>query len=140
VGATIIDSLILLIPTLLLSAVLPKIIGSVLDFAYLYFMWMRSGATLGNQVTKTKVVNTLGGAIDSRAAVIRGLVIAVPSFLQELFQESGTNSGIFVQGTSATGIGSIVAIFILIDYLLPLFDKRRQSIHDKVANTLVIKL
>jgi uncharacterized RDD family membrane protein YckC len=88
VGATIIDSLILLIPTLLLSAVLPRIIGSVLDFAYLYFMWMRSGATLGNQVTKTKVVNTLGGAIDSRAAVIRGLVIAVPSFLQELFQES----------------------------------------------------
>jgi len=32
-----------------------------------------------------------------------------------------------------------VGLFVIIDYLYPLFDKRRQSIHDKAAKTLVVK-
>ncbi|MBU6233512.1 MAG: RDD family protein [Acidobacteria bacterium] len=140
VGATIIDSLILAIPSLLLTSILPRPVGSILEFAYLYLMWMRFGATLGNQVTKTKIVSTLGGAIDSRSAMIRGLVLAVPAFIQQLFQSSGTGGGLVTYGSMMTGIGTVASVFMLIDFLLPLFDKRRQSIHDKAANTLVIKL
>ena len=138
VGATIIDSLILLVPSTLLAVFLPRYVAAFVEFAYLYFMWMRFGATIGNRVTNTKVVSILGGAIDSSSAVVRALVLTVPTFIQQVFAKS-TSSNALDNYATAGGIGAIVGLFVIIDYLYPLFDKRRQSIHDKAAKTLVVK-
>ena len=135
VGATIVDTLVVMIPTWLLVAVgAPAFISDVLLFGYLYFFWTNQGATLGNRATDTKVVSETGGAIDSNSAVLRGLILCVPQLISSAI--SGGGVGMWSAGS---GLSLVVGIFYLINYLMPLWDGRRQSIHDKVAKTLVVR-
>jgi len=135
VGASIIDTLIILIPTLILGAVgVPAFISDVLLFGYLYYFWTSQGATLGNRATDTKVVSETGGAIDSNSAVIRGLILCLPQLISSAVSGNGVGS----LGTGG-GLSLVIGIFYFIDYLMPLWDGRRQSIHDKVAKTLVVR-
>jgi uncharacterized RDD family membrane protein YckC len=134
-GASVVDSLIVLIPTLLLGAVgVPGYISDVILFGYLYYFWTNRGATIGNRATDTKVVSETGGSIDSNSAVIRGLILCLPQLISSIV----TGDGVGVVGTG-TGLAMIVSVFYLIDFLMPLWDGRRQSIHDKVAKTLVVR-
>lgn len=49
----------------------------------------------------------------------------------------------FMFGLSALGfvplVGVLISILALLNYLFPLWDKRRQALHDKVANTVVVE-
>jgi len=135
VGATVVDSLIVLIPTLILGAVgVPAFISDVILFGYLYYFWTNQGATLGNRATDTKVVSETGGAIDANTAVVRGLILCLP----QLVSSAVSGNGVGMIGTGG-GISLVIGIFYFIDYLMPLWDGRRQSIHDKVAKTLVVR-
>jgi uncharacterized RDD family membrane protein YckC len=37
-------------------------------------------------------------------------------------------------------VGSVVTIYLFLDVLWPLWDSRRQALHDKVARTVVVKV
>ena len=80
---------------------------------YVYFNGGESGQTLGKKVVgiQTRDQNT-GGPLGYGKAFIRWLVATALSF--------------------ACGIGA------LIDALFPLWDDKKQTIHDKVANSVVI--
>ena len=84
----------------------------VLVFGYLCSIAWR-GVTIGNLVTKTKVVDAASGQVLSlRRAALRTLSLL---------------------GLILTLIGAGI------DALLPLVDVRRQSLHDKAASSLVVR-
>ena len=80
------------------------------NIIYFIGMWTWRGQTLGLMVVNAKVVKTDGKPIDLRAAVIRYL-------------------GYLLCGLTL-GLG----------FLLIAFDKRKQGLHDKLAETYVINV
>lgn len=80
------------------------------NITYFIGMWAWRGQTLGQMVFNMKVVKTDGAKIDLRVAVIRYL-------------------GYLLCGLTL-GLG----------YLLIAFDKRKQGLHDKLAETYVINV
>jgi uncharacterized RDD family membrane protein YckC len=115
-GAAFIDGLILLVPNLALTysmdpgSYVPNIAAIII--AWLYFAFQESSAaqaTLGKKVLGIKVVNLEGQRI---------------SFAQ----------------ASGRHFGKIISSIILfIGYLMMLWDDKKQTLHDKMANTLVVK-
>jgi uncharacterized RDD family membrane protein YckC len=113
-GAAIIDSLVLAVVNVALVLLVPGALGSLLSLCsgWLYFALQESGpqqATVGKRAVNVKVTTMNGERI---------------SFGQ------------------ATGryFGKILSSFILfIGYLMMLWDDRKQTLHDKLANTLVVK-
>ena len=134
VGATIMDNLVLLLPSALVGIGATAFAGSyvgeiaILIFQGMYFTRMLSSPTsqtVGNRVAKTRVVDATTGAAPTRQqAFRRWLPIA-------LFQAVGITASIVLFP---------LAILIAIDYFLPLYDKRNQTLHDKFAGTIVIKV
>ena len=80
------------------------------NIIYFIGMWTWRGQTLGQMVFNVKVVKTSGKPVDLRVAVIRYL-------------------GYLLCGLTL-GLG----------YLLIAFDKRKQGLHDKLAETFVINV
>ena len=113
-GAAFIDGLILIIPNYILLYIAGDGWGNVLSFvmSWLYYAYLESGttqATVGKKAMGLKVVTTEGQPI---------------SFGQ------------------ATGryFGKILSFLILlIGYLMMIWDEKKQTLHDKMANTLVVK-
>lgn len=113
-GAALLDGVILLIPNYALAYLLPGGTGSVLSIivSWLYYAVQESGtaqATIGKKATGLKVTSMTGERI---------------SFAQ------------------ATGryFGKIVSTLILfIGYFMMLWDVKKQTLHDKMAGTLVVK-
>jgi uncharacterized RDD family membrane protein YckC len=90
-------------------------ISTVLSFLYFWLMHARSGQTLGKKALGIRVVREQdGGAIGSGTAAWRygvQILLAIPC-----------------------GLGS------LLDALWILWDPRKQTLHDKAAHTLVVKV
>jgi uncharacterized RDD family membrane protein YckC len=113
-GAAFIDGLILIIPNYLLIYIAGDGLGNVLSLvmSWLYYAYMESGttqATIGKKALGLKVTTTEGQPI---------------SFAQ------------------ATGryFGKILStLILLIGYLMMIWDEKKQTLHDKMANTLVVK-
>ena len=113
-GAAFIDGLILIIPNYLLIYIAGDGLGNLLSIlmSWFYYAFLESGAsqaTIGKKALGLKVVTTDGQPI---------------SFGQ------------------ATGryFGKILSTLILfIGYLMMLWDDKKQTLHDKMANTLVVK-
>ena len=113
-GAAFIDGLILILPGYLLIYIAGDGLGNVLSLVmnWLYYASLESGATqatVGKKALGLKVVTTDGQPI---------------SFAQ------------------ATGryFGKILSTLILfIGYLMMIWDEKKQTLHDKMANTLVVK-
>lgn len=81
------------------------------------------GATVGKMATGLRVRPVDGdGNLPWSTAVIRALVWNGPSLL----------GGI-------PGLGTAGSLFTIVNGLWPLWDKRRQSLNDKIANTAVVK-
>lgn len=121
VGATVIDALVLLIPNIFIAVAgsgrYGWYIGSgLLDFLYISIMLSLRGQTVGNMAVGTRVVDSqTGSAITGGKAVGRAAA-------QLLFQ-----------------VFSFLLIPILLDYLWPLWDRENQTLHDKMAGTVVLK-
>jgi uncharacterized RDD family membrane protein YckC len=81
----------------------------VLGIAYLVGMWMWRGQTLGQVLFNIKVVRADGKPVDLRTAAMRTLGYAV------------------------------CALTLGIGFLTAAWDDRHQGLHDKIAETFVVK-
>jgi uncharacterized RDD family membrane protein YckC len=118
VGATFVDLLVLLVPNFIVDLIFGRGFGTVLSLvinvAYYVIMLTRFGQTLGNMALGTRVVDAnTGGPITAGKAFVRWLSEAVLFLL------------FFIPG--------------LLDILWPLWDSRNQTLHDKMAGTLVLR-
>ncbi len=82
----------------------------IVNVFYFIGMWAWKGQTLGQMITNIKVVRTDGKSCDLRTSALRFL-------------------GYIVCGLTL-GIG----------FLIIAFDRRRQGLHDKIADTYVIRV
>ena len=133
-GATVVDNLVLLIPTyivfLLGDAVGGWLLGAAAGLAVqgLYLVAMLSrpdGQTIGNRMVGTRVRDaTTGLSITRQQAMRRWVVIGVYSALE-------------LAGT--TNYAILLTIPALVDCLYPLFNERKQTWHDRIAGTLVLR-
>jgi uncharacterized RDD family membrane protein YckC len=133
VGATLIDSLVLIVPTLLLDLLLGNLLGQIVAIgvqaAYMISLQTKpSGQTLGNRALQTRVRDSLTGhTISVRQAALRWAFIAVYGVL-EIVSSAGSNS-----------LTVFVSLLALADCLYPLFNSRRQTLHDRLAHTIVVR-
>lgn len=122
VGATILDGIIISIPVFIITFAGTRAAGFVVAIAIeaAYFTYMLSrprGQTIGNMAVGTRVVDArTGGPLSTGKALGRWAA-------QFLF---GLGAFLFLVPT-------------LIDYLWPLWDSQNQTLHDKMAGTVVIR-
>ncbi len=129
------DNAILVIPTLavftLLNAVGNSLLGilGVLIMQALYIIGMLSsakGQTLGNRVASSRVVRaTDGGRVTTQQVCVRWAIVAAYSIPAAFSTSSNFSLGI--------------SIFALVDCLYPLFNERKQTWHDRIAGTVVVR-
>ncbi len=132
VAATLIDTLVLLIPTLVLVLLLGNVLGEIgallAQATYMVALQSRpDGQTLGNRAAQTRVRDALTGHVITRGqGSLRWLVIALYSVLSTV---------------SSAGTKPLVAVSLIgvADCLYPLFNSRKQTIHDRLARTIVVR-
>lgn len=118
VGATIIDGIILAIVDAILRAIAGAyagpLLGVVAGAVYVTLMLSRGGQTVGNKAVGTRVVDSqTGGPISTGKALGRWAAEAVLFFL------------LILPG--------------ILDILWPLWDRENQTLHDKMAGTVVLR-
>ena len=129
VGATIVDDMILFVPTLLAGLVVAGWVGSCLGIAIsgLYMVKLLAspnGQTIGNRALGTQVRDALtGNAITTRQSLKRWALIAFYSL-------------VVVVGVG--GLTLIMSLVVVVDILFPLFNERNQTLHDLFARTIVV--
>jgi uncharacterized RDD family membrane protein YckC len=133
VAATIIDFLILAIPELILRSVLGNAVGQsiflVVFGIYLVSQWsLCDGRSVGNRVASSQIVDAKTGKS----------VTSKQSFSRYLYLELYAIVNLFGAVEGSNGIVLLAFLYGLVDVLFPLFDKRKQTLHDKFANTIVI--
>lgn len=110
VVAYILDALILAVPATIIGSIIPVLGGLIAWFFYAPVLEASElRATLGKYLMGLQVTDLAGGRISFRASVVRNL------------------------------LKFITAVFLCIGFLVALFTKRRQTIHDILADTLVVR-
>ncbi len=132
-GASVIDSLVMLPVVIVLSVVMgiahaPVLVASlgsfVVQFVYLSLMWTRqNGQTVGAKAIGIRVVAEDGSPLTNEIAYRRAAVLM-------LFTVASSIAWVL------RGLG---AVALLLDVLWPLWDPKKQTLHDKAAGTLVIE-
>jgi uncharacterized RDD family membrane protein YckC len=131
-GATLVDVLILSVVAFGLGVILSghPYIGLIIDFvltgAYLVlFLTQSHGQTPGNRAAQTQVrLASSGGTLSTRTALIRFLAQWLPTYASLL--------------VGSPALFSVSGAYVLIDILMPIWDSKGQTIHDKIAGTMVI--
>lgn len=112
-GAFVLDLLVIgavnTIVGLFTTGVLTVSIRMFVPLLYYAYFYSTSGQTLGKKALRLRVVRSDGQPLNVYTGVLRAIGLWASTFL--------------------LGIG----------YILVLFDKQKQGLHDKIANTLVIK-
>ncbi len=133
VAATLVDALVLFVPTLILALLLGNVLGVLASIATqaIYMISMQTkpdGQTLGNRAAHTRVRDALTGQVISNGqGLVRWLVIAVYSVASTL-------------STAGTMPLLTISLLGLADCLYPLFNVRKQTIHDRIARTIVVRI
>jgi uncharacterized RDD family membrane protein YckC len=123
VAATLIDNILLFAVAMIILFAARGATGASLialggGVVYQAVMLASKGQTLGNMAASTVVVDAKTGAqVDAGRAWGRSAMEALISF----------------------GGGLLFGIPMLLDILWPLWDKQNQTLHDKVAGTVVVK-
>ena len=108
-----------------LAYLLSGLIAAGIAFAYEFFMTQMQGATLGKKIMGCQIRRADGQPLDQTTMLIRCGVIAAPYLITYVLP--------------AVVIGSAIGALIWIGSLVLVFtDKRRQSVFDMAAKTLVI--
>ena len=133
VGATLIDFLILFIPEFILRSVLGNAIGTsiylVVFGIYLVSMWaMGGGRSVGNRVAKTQILDASTG----------GLITSQQAFRRYMFLELYAIVNLYGAVENVSIVALLAVIYGGVDVLFPLFDVRKQTLHDKFAKTIVV--
>ena len=113
-------------PTEMIQWLVPIVVITVLvGFVYEVLMLRAKGATVGKRAMKL--------AVRDRD------VPAIPPAMPLIWKRCA-----FIYGLQLVYVfpvaGLLVGLLILLDYLWPLWDKKRQALHDKVAGSNVVKL
>lgn len=159
VGASLVDMLVL-IPfiglsfyILLVLKSLPLMIAnSLIMAAYKPLMEYQYGATLGKMAVGIKVINEDGGLLTPNQAIIRyvpwlvgniiNLLVLVEIFATPGFDEvegfMEYNMFVAQNPSTLTSLSSVAGFLILISAIVLLFNKQKQALHDKWANTYCI--
>jgi uncharacterized RDD family membrane protein YckC len=133
VGATVIDFLVLIIPTGLIAGFAGVAVGETMELlltaAYIIYMQSQRGQTVGNMAVSTRVVDAATGDRPSvQKAVIRWAFDGVFGLLAAILRVNGLG-----------GLSLLFSLPILLDYLSPLWDAQNQTLHDKIAGTFVVR-
>ena len=128
-----------------------SIVSLVLAVVYAFLMLTFVGATLGQLACGLRVVPVDKGLAPRRVplySVIMRIVfytlIPAGAALISLVVMSGNTAPITV-GTAGVGLGglslltSLVGLYQLLNVLWPLWDHKRQCLHDKIARTQVVR-
>ncbi len=101
----------------------------VLEAAYFVTQWlMYDGRTVGNRLVHTRVRDeATGGTITNKQALWRYFYLEV----SVIFEIVGI-------GSNSATLLLLAGVYFLVDLLFPLWDKRKQTLHDKLAHTIVI--
>lgn len=139
VGATLVDDLILVVPSLVAFAAFSSVAGTVagalasLFVQGLYMVFLlsaRGGRTLGNRLVGTKVCDALTGTLLTRQQALKrwGLVALYSA------------PGLFAPANSSLRSNPLVLVSVLgmFDVLYPLFNARKQTWHDRFAGSIVV--
>lgn len=106
----------------------------VLVLAYFILMLRFKGATLGKLAVGLRVRRVDdAGQLPWSTAVVRTLAFLGIGYLTSLTFLTGSWVLMLL-------VGSVVTIYMFLDVLWPLWDGRRQALHDKVARTNVVKV
>jgi uncharacterized RDD family membrane protein YckC len=133
VGATLIDFLILVIPEFVLRSVLGNAIGTsiylVVFGVYLVSMWsLGGGRSVGNRVAKTQILDAASG----------GLITSQQAFRRYMFLELYAIVNLYGAVENVKIVALLAVVYGAVDVLFPLFDVRKQTLHDKFARTVVV--
>jgi uncharacterized RDD family membrane protein YckC len=137
VGASLIDALVVIIPVAIIAALSYSsatyqygietrtahfgggfYLSLLIPFLYQFLMLGAKGQTLGNMAVKTKVVDMNGATVTYGRAAGR----------------VGADLGLGLVSSFTFGLLG------LLDILWPLWDQKNQTLHDKIAQTLVVKV
>jgi uncharacterized RDD family membrane protein YckC len=102
--------------------------------AYFILMLRFRGATVGKLAVGLRV-RRVGdaGQLPWSTAIVRTLAFLGVGYLTSLTFLTGS-------WVLMALVGSVVTIYLFLDVLWPLWDSRRQALHDKVARTVVVKV
>ena len=133
VGATVVDTLVILPVIIVVGVVLgiantptiaTNIASFVVEFVYMSLMWTRqNGQTVGAKALGIRVVNLDGSPMTNEIAYRRAAVLM-------LFNVASGITWVL------RGLGSVL---LLLNVLWPLWDPKKQTLHDKAAGTIVIE-
>ena len=135
--ALFIDGIILGIVNAVFNLALGPGVGSLIGLAisaayYIYSFTQWNGQTIGARAASIKVVDGQGRLLTTNAAAIRWAVANASGFVFAL--------GWLAESPALLGIGSLVALLQLIGYLMMLWSPQKQTFHDKMAGSYVIKV
>jgi uncharacterized RDD family membrane protein YckC len=149
-GASLLDSLVLMIPTWAIQvvgqslidqpfSVVPSILATGLWAAYVVIGNGR-GATLGKHWAGLRIVDAAGAAPGLRRAVVRLLIPFVASWVFYIASARlvRAESGETITFASAILPPLVFSLIVLVDSLWMIWDPRKQTLHDKLAGTFVI--
>ena len=133
VGATFADNLILLLPYYFVVALFSAIGGGFTGlivgwmgagFYYFNMIANAKGQTIGNRVAATRVRDAAtGNRITKQQSMIRWVAMTIYGLILVF----GSNAALLVY-----------LVIYLADNLYPLFNPRKQTIHDRIAGTIVV--
>lgn len=128
------------------------IIAFVISLLYKPFMEARWGATVGKMAAGIRVVDTNYMKADLNAVLLRNifnivpalitLVVTIPFIFSEDFRELESfmeYSQIIASYSILTVVNGLSGILGLTDLIMMLSDERRQSLHDRIGKTFVIR-
>ena len=122
-----------------LSNAEPWLRGALLLLVSAYYIWgFSNGQTIGCRVAGLRIVDSrTGGRPGYLQGAARFLGIFIPPFLAAPHVRALLGSMVHARDPLASA-ASLIALFLLCDYLVMLADPERQTWHDKLAKTYVI--
>jgi uncharacterized RDD family membrane protein YckC len=118
--------------------VILTLLSLIVQMGYYIYFYSTTGKTVGKMALNIRVIRKDNRALDIATGVRRMAIqagVAILSLLLFLAFYSPTSLGsLGTYGTLSFGLGLVS----LLDYLWAFWDKERQTLHDKVANTVVV--
>ncbi len=156
VGAALIDSLILaplvaleIYNKITLHSVSVLVAGTTLAMLYKPYLEYTRGATIGKQLLNLRVITEEYGALTLNHAVLRympwfisaffGLMLGFEYYSAGEYADSFLDISIQTQDSFWNKLNAMYAFVFLAIVVVVAFDPRKQGLHDKIAQTYVIK-
>ncbi|MCA0354361.1 MAG: RDD family protein [Chloroflexi bacterium] len=129
--------------------IIGSLLNLVINIGYFAYFHGTTGQTIGKKIVKIRVIRRTNQPMDfvvagkrlaiTIASTVINLVIGMISF-NSIDDIAAGNLGAATASIGFLGIISfVIGIATLLDYLWPLWDGQKQALHDKIADTLVVR-